>query len=50
MSKHLELKAINYYIDQYVKRWLVAREQWVKMIIWELMIKRSRLQFKGGIL
>lgn len=47
MSKQSELKAINYYIDQYVKRWEIAKEQWVKVMIWELMIKRSRLQFKG---
>ena len=48
MSKQAELSAINGYIAEYVKRWEVAREQWVKMMIWELMIKRSRLQFKGG--
>lgn len=48
MSKQSELQAINRYITEYAKRWEVAKEQWVKMMIWELMIKRSRLQFKGG--
>lgn len=48
MSKQSELNAINRYIAEYAKRWEVAREQWVKVMIWELMIKRSRLQFKGG--
>lgn len=49
MSKQSELQAINRYIAQYVARWEVAREKWVKVMIWELMIKRSRLQFKGGV-
>ena len=48
MSKQSELQAINRYIAEYVKRWEVAREQWVKITIWELMIKRSRLQCRGG--
>ena len=47
MSKQSELSAIDSYIAQYVARWNVARESWVKMMIWELMIKRSRLQSKG---
>lgn len=49
MSKQSELKAIDGYIAKYAKRWEVAKEQWVKMMIWELMIKRSRLQVKGGL-
>lgn len=47
MSKQSELQAINRYIAEYAKRWEVAKEQWVKMMIWELMIKKSRLQSKG---
>lgn len=48
MSKQPELKAIDGYIAEYAKRWEVAREQWVKITIWELIIKRSRLQCRGG--
>ena len=48
MPKQSELSAIDNYIAQYAARWEVARESWIKMMIWELMIKRSRLQFKGG--
>lgn len=48
MSKQAELSAINGYVATYVKRWEIAKEPWVKLMIWELMIKRSRLQFKGG--
>lgn len=48
MSKQSELQAINRYIAEYARRWEIAREKWVKVMIWELMIKRSRLQFKGG--
>lgn len=43
----MEIKQLNAIIALYVKRWEVAKEQWVKVMIWELMIKRSRLQFKG---
>lgn len=49
MSKQMELSEINRYIGEYVKRWEAGKEKWVKLMIWRLMIKRSRIKVYGGV-